>query len=490
MIKKLRKRFMLVIMTALMVLITGILVCVYLYMYSSEKENAGNTLEFAISWDFADEKIADDFLPDKNGTAMGKPEENDPPPDAKEAKEKNESESSSAEDEESSEEGSGEFHRPKEPDVERDDIRFGNSVFFNYDETGSLMSGWIMVQTDASGEKWVFHSQINRDENGNYTSGTTELDASYAAAAQKVIDNGDESGYITFDDTQYRYIFRAIGDGYRIVFLDRTGELATLHQLLYILGAIFIGAIAVTAALAYALSSWTMRPTEDAWNRQSVFFSNASHELKTPLTVISANLDVIQSNPDSTVREQERWFGYVKSEVAKMSQLIGEMLYIAREDAQSEKKPIMSEFDFSELVEGECLTFEALAFERGRFIEQDIAPGIVGKGEKESIQRVVRVLIDNAISHSSENSSVKVSLSLSKHGKIKLTVSNEGEDIPPESLNRIFDRYYRTDASRSKDTGGFGLGLAIAKTIVDKHGGTISAESENGITTFKVVFLP
>ena len=270
-----------------------------------------------------------------------------------------------------------------------------------------------------------------------------------------------------------------------IVLLDRTNEVSTMTRLLVILAGIFALSLVVLFLLSVLLSKWAVTPIEDAWNRQRVFFSNASHELKTPLAVISANLDVITSNPDETVAEQGKWFGYIRSEANKMSRLINEMLYIAREE-RTDSKTVMAELDLSEAAEGACLAMEAVAFEKGKTLITDIEPNVTVKGDKESLTRTINILIDNAVSHSSEHSEITVRLKKSR-GKAKLTVENQGKPIPKEDLQRIFDRYYRTDASRSRDTGGFGLGLAIAKTVAEKHGGSITAESDESRTVFTLI---
>ena len=129
---------------------------------------------------------------------------------------------------------------------------------------------------------------------------------------------------------------------------------------------------------------------------------------------------------------------------------------------------------------------EAVAFEKGKTLITDIEPNVTVKGDKESLARTINILIDNAVSHSSEHSEITVRLKKSR-GKAKLTVENQGKPIPKEDLQRIFDRYYRTDASRSRDTGGFGLGLAIAKTVAEKHGGSITAESDENRTVFTLI---
>ena len=275
----------------------------------------------------------------------------------------------------------------------------------------------------------------------------------------------------------YRYRLRDTADGRQIILLDRSEELSTLRRLLIILLAIFVPALAVLFLLSVMLSKWAVIPIEDAWNRQRVFFSNASHELKTPLTVINANLDVITSNPDDTVAGQGKWFGYIRCEAEKMSRLINEMLYLSREE-RTDEPPVMTDVDLSEAAEGVCLAMEAVAFERGKTICPDIESGIIVKGEKESLVRMINILVDNAVNHSADHSDISISLKCSKKGKAKLTVSNKGTPIPADELERIFDRYYRTDASRSSSTGGFGLGLAIAKAI---------AESDNEKTAFTVV---
>ena len=168
-----------------------------------------------------------------------------------------------------------------------------------------------------------------------------------------------------------------------------------------------------------------------------------------------------------------------------MSRLINEMLYLSREE-RTDEPSVMTDVDLSEAAEGVCLAMEAVAFERGKAICPDIESGVMVRGEKESLVRMINILVDNAVNHSADHSDINISLKRSKKGKIKLRVSNKGTPIPADELERIFDRYYRTDSSRSSSTGGFGLGLAIAKAIAEKHGGSISAESDNEKTAFTV----
>lgn len=431
MIKKLRARFTFVLTGLLALVMLGVLSAIFISMYRSEEQNARRVIDFAMNIDYSGRW------------------ENPPPP-------RDDTDNS-----------------PKDI-AERPDKK----------DKMQMSSGWITVKMDSENEiQSIFYSRerffSDNDESVRQNSAVT-------AAAEEIISRTLESeGNISAGGISYRYKLRETEGGKIIVLLDRTDELSTLRRLMFILLGIFVLALGVIFLLSLLLSKWAVIPIEDAWNRQRVFFSNASHELKTPLTVINANLDVITSNPDDTVAEQGKWFGYIRCEAEKMSRLINEMLYLSREE-RTDNPTVMAELDLSEAAEGVCLAMEALAFERGKVIRSDIESGITVKGDREGLVRMINILIDNAVNHSSEHSDISVSLKKSRKNKVRLSVSNKGTPIPPEDLERIFDRYYRTDASRSSSTGGFGLGLAIAKAIAEKHSGSITAESDENRTAFTV----
>ena len=416
---------------------------VYVSMYRSENMNTDRIINFAMNLEMH-----------KDNT--------DPPP-------------------QSPPDGTEEPPKDFEGDIHFDSFFFPQRTHQTRDRTDDISTGWISVTVDSSGMITdIFRSQqLYGSENED------NMDAAAHAAAENILSKGNQKGIISVDGISYRYEMRDKDSGKAIVLLDRTNEVSTMTRLLVILAGIFALSLVVLFLLSVLLSKWAVTPIEDAWNRQRVFFSNASHELKTPLAVISANLDVITSNPDETVAEQGKWFGYIRSEANKMSRLINEMLYIAREE-RTDSKTVMAELDLSEAAEGACLAMEAVAFEKGKTLITDIEPNVTVKGDKESLTRTINILIDNAVSHSSEHSEITVRLKKSR-GKAKLTVENQGKPIPKEDLQRIFDRYYRTDASRSRDTGGFGLGLAIAKTVAEKHGGSITAESDENRTVFTLI---
>ena len=435
MIKKLRARFTFVLTGLLTLVMIGVLGAIYISMYRSEEQNALRMIDFASSVDYSGRW------------------ENPPPP----------------------KDNTDDMPDDVPDDIpERPDDR----------KHMQMSSGWITVKLDSENEiESIFYS---RERFFTDSGESDEQNAAVTEAAEEIISReGENDGCVTAGGVSYRYRLRDTADGRQIVLLDRTEELSTLRRLLIILLAIFVLAMTVVFLLSVMLSKWAVIPIEDAWNRQRVFFSNASHELKTPLTVINANLDVITSNPDDTVAGQGKWFGYIRCEAEKMSRLINEMLYLSREE-RTDEPSVMTDVDLSEAAEGVCLAMEAVAFERGKAICPDIESGVMVRGEKESLVRMINILVDNAVNHSADHSDINISLKRSKKGKIKLRVSNKGTPIPADELERIFDRYYRTDSSRSSSTGGFGLGLAIAKAIAEKHGGSISAESDNEKTAFTV----
>ena len=227
-----------------------------------------------------------------------------------------------------------------------------------------------------------------------------------------------------------------------------------------------------------------------AWERQRRFVSDASHELKTPLAVILANTQILQGT-EGIPEETRRWIDSTADEAGHMKGLVEDLLTLARADEQAattaKAERNLESVDVSELVSRCALEFDAVAFERGCSIECSLVPGLHAPADQEGLKRVVRTLLDNATKYASEGTPVRVTLTgEGKHAR--LSVNNRGEVISPEDLSHIFDRFYRTDDARERQkNGGFGLGLAIAKSLVESMGGKISATSDAASgTTFTV----
>ena len=245
--------------------------------------------------------------------------------------------------------------------------------------------------------------------------------------------------------------------------------------------------IAAASCLLLSLLAWLLirrmvRPVEDAFNKQKQFVSDASHELKTPLAVISANAEVLEQD----IGENE-YLGYIRSEVRRTDTLVNSLLTLARLD-KGTAETAMKPFDLSRALLDVTLPFESTVFEAGKTLETDIPDGITCTGSEEQIKQLAVILLSNALKYADEGG--KIEVSLKARGKLReIRVFNTGSFISPEDREHIFDRFWRADPAHGRETGGHGLGLAIAKTIADAHHGKIAVESREGSGTAFTVTL-
>ena len=252
--------------------------------------------------------------------------------------------------------------------------------------------------------------------------------------------------------------------------------------------AAFAVACCLFALIARMLSRSIVRPVEENMQMQKRFVSDAGHELKTPLTVIDANASVLEQSIG-----ENKWLGYIKEQTGRMAGLVNELLQLSsleetKETGASEPR---CEFDAAEAVMSAALPFESVAFERGVTLETDVPDVLEVCGVRKDLEQLAAILIDNAVKHSPDGGTVKVSAGRAseRHGLkdrevLELRVSNAGEEIPAEALPHLFDRFYRVDESRTHKDNSYGLGLAIAKGLAEKNGGAITVTSENGNTEF------
>lgn len=276
----------------------------------------------------------------------------------------------------------------------------------------------------------------------------------------------------------YNYLVQKNDDSTLVVFMDRTvfdKNVNTLLKYTLIFGAV---SLAVVFVLSIFLSNLIIRPLEKSHKAQKRFISDAGHELKTPVTVISTNAEVLASEIG-----ENRWLNNIVYENERMSLLIKQLMALAKTDKNEIK---LDKTDFSHIVIGEILPFESIAFEKGIEIDYDkVEDDIFVNGDSSRLSQIVSILIDNAIEHSS-GGNIEVSL-VKNHNKAVLTVINDGEEISEEKRNLLFDRFFRIDESRN-DKGGnhYGLGLSIAKSIVDAHKGEIKVDCKDGKVIFEV----
>ena len=252
------------------------------------------------------------------------------------------------------------------------------------------------------------------------------------------------------------------------------------------LTAVGLGALALLFLLNLVFSRWALRPVQQAWAQQQQFIADASHELKTPLTVILANNAILRQRGGDTIASQRQWIESTQVEAERMQGLVADMLDLARPSAKkgaSADKPATI-VDLSRLVEGEALTFEAVAFERKLAWECAVDEGVSVRGDGVRLQRAVAVLLDNACKYTEPGGTIAVTLRAAA-GDAVLAVRNTGEPIDKADLPHLFDRFYRADKARTHnaadsenaDAGGFGLGLAIARDIAQAHKGSLAVTS-------------
>ena len=297
--------------------------------------------------------------------------------------------------------------------------------------------------------------------------------------------DGRQNGRIEYDGTPYLYSVSAN----KTAFHDWTQEKAELANLMGKLALVFVVALAAFGAITVYLAGRVVQPIQKSMQEQKRFVADASHELKTPLAVIMANLSLVQSHPESTVREEGKWLSAIQEEGGRMQNLIANLLYLAKSDDGSLQQT-MKRLSLSDLAWEEMLRFETIAYEAGRGLEEKIAQDVYVTGDEDQLKRMIGNLVENAIKYSDEKGRISLRLE-TQAGKAVLTVHNTGQGMTEEQLQHVFERFYRADQARSRDIPGYGLGLSIVSAIVDAHHGKITVRSgQNGEGTSFIVTLP
>jgi signal transduction histidine kinase len=303
------------------------------------------------------------------------------------------------------------------------------------------------------------------------------------AAVKYVQTRDDEEGIIS--ELNLRYMRRNTMHGEAIVFADRTNETSTLKNTVITSIGVGVGGLIAFFIASLLLSGIALKPVKTAWENQRRFVADASHELKTPITVILANMNILSGNADDTVGSQMKWIQNTREEASRMKVLVEDMLFLAKGDARKNEVSLLP-VNISELIIGCVLQFEPVAFERGVSIEENTAPDTMVEGDGVQLKQLFGILLDNACKYADDGT--KITVSLTKEASwASVRVNNRGAVIPSEDAAHIFERFYRAEKSRVRKTGGYGLGLSIAQSITQSHGGKISmtSDAENG-TTFTV----
>ena len=275
-------------------------------------------------------------------------------------------------------------------------------------------------------------------------------------------------------------------DGTRIAFANASQYASYLGRL-FLRGAVMcVLAIIIIYVMSRFMARIFIRPVEKAWSQQQNFIADASHELKTPLTVILANTNILQEHKADTINNQYKWIESTQVEANHMKELVDKMLILAKSDNMKVNN-MFSDVDMSELATRLCLQFEPIAFENGVVLNTDIDDGIVIHGDQTSLNQIMHILVDNAVKYAGDSGEIFFSLKRRSGGCI-LSTRNPGVTIPQEDIPHLFERFYRSDKAHTAGKG-YGLGLAICKNLAELHNAQISVLSDdhNG-TVFTVTF--
>ena len=270
----------------------------------------------------------------------------------------------------------------------------------------------------------------------------------------------------------YRFTVYASGEETHVVFLDCGRELGSFRSFLATSAAVSAaGLLAVTLLLIF-FSGRIVKPFSENYEKQRRFITDAGHELKTPLTIIDADAEVLEMD----LGENE-WLGDIRTQTKRLAELTNSLILLSRMEEQPRMEKI--EFPLSDVVEETVETFQALARTRGKTLSSRVQPMLSMNGDEKAIRQLLTILLDNAVKYADEGGRIEAVLEKQKN-TLRLRVFNTAESVSRESLAHLFDRFYRADASRNSGTGGYGLGLSIASAVVAAHRGKISASSPDG----------
>ena len=363
----------------------------------------------------------------------------------------------------------GEMPEAELPPLPEDAVRFGEFGFKMNEET-RFQTRYFCVHYSSSGT-------------------ADDVDITHVAAvttkqAVAFADNAYSSGKLSGYSGNYRYCCTGTGDGKLYIFLDCRNDIETKNTILLISVAISLGGWILVCLLIIVLSKFAVKPFIENYEKQRMFITDAGHEIKTPLAIIQANTEVIEMTS-----EPSEWTQSIKNQTERLNGLIANLLKLSRMDEAS-TEPVFSDFCLTDAFIDIAQPFKTLAESKGLALDIKAEEGIMIKGDEGTLRQVVSILTENAVKYCDSNGSISASLEKTGSGRhAVMTVINDCKE-PPENTDRLFDRFYRADRSRSRSDGeiksGYGIGLSVAKAAVGTHKGKISCKAENGKMIFSV----
>lgn len=303
-------------------------------------------------------------------------------------------------------------------------------------------------------------------------------DLSASQMAIKIFKSKKTKGF----ENNYRFIVQKNDEGKLVVFLDCSKKLSSYYYFLFVSYFISFIGFSIVFVVVVLLSGRIIKPLSESYEKQKRFITDAGHEIKTPITIIDADAEILECD-----LPENEWLQDIKLQTARLTTLTNDLIYLSKMDEN--KSHIKIEFPFSDVVSETTQSFSSLAFSQSKEISYNIEKMITIFGDESALRQLVSILLDNAVKYSTEKSTIKVSLA--KNGKnIIFIVSNKTGNISEKDIERIFDRFYRLDNSRNSSTGGHGIGLSIANAIVNSHKGKIQAQIENDNELKITVTLP
>ena len=437
MIKKLRVKFIAVAMISVMVVLSIILGTINVLNYRAVVEDADNTLK---------------ILADNDGKF---PEQKSPGEDSKAV----DSHNPAAGNELGNLSDSGVQQEPPADDPGKNHAMSPELPF---------ESRYFIVTLDSEGN-------VTDTDTGKIAAVDTDTAEEYA---QKTWEHTKTHGFLS----NYRYIKTEEDGSTQIIFLDCTRSMNTFEAFLATSLAVAVAGMAAFLILVIVLSKKIVRPVSEAYEKQKRFITDAGHEIKTPLTVIDADTEVLEMECG-----ENEWLSDIKKQTVKLKDLTNSLIYLSKME-ESRESVQKIDFPISDLVEEAAGSFEALAVTQNKTFDLEVEPMLTYCGEEKSIQRLVSILLDNALKYSPEGG--RISVKFGKAGKnLQLRVYNTAEHVDQNNISHMFDRFYRFDESRNSETGGYGIGLSIARAIVESHKGKITAKSEDGKSMCMTVVL-
>ncbi|MFC6233302.1 sensor histidine kinase [Paenibacillus allorhizosphaerae] len=345
----------------------------------------------------------------------------------------------------------------------------------------------------------VFQIEVDADGNIiNINSVVNMSEKTYRQFVEIAWSKRDANDVISLNGRQWRYgispiRIQTVGENgipvavdqknYSITFLDVTEINRTLLQLLTTLLIVGFATLIIIFAVSFCFANRAIKPIRESWDKQKQFVADASHELKTPLSIIHANCDALMANKDDTIQNQMKWINYIRIGTDRMAKLVNGLLTLARTEAPP--KPLRSEsFVVGDIVNNVIRSMEPAAADKSIDLACSIAPDIISNGYPDCVRQLVEILLENAIKYTDSAGWIELSL-VKTNRHIEFSITNSGAGIARKDLPKVFERFFRGDRSRIHEDGSYGLGLAIAKSIIEQLGGEIKVTSvENESTTF------